>query len=116
MSETRSTAALWVRRIHLFAGLFLGPWMLMYALSTLMMAHREYVLSLYPSQTPTRVTERELDYSRAFPANATREQIGLQILRDLGLDGAHNLSGGRNGEPLIISRQHALTSRRITFD
>ena len=35
-----------VRRVHMFTGLFLAPWMLMYALSTLVMTHREYVLSL----------------------------------------------------------------------
>lgn len=100
----------------MFTGLFLGPWMLMYALSTLVMAHREYVLSFYPTKTPAMVTERELDYTRSFPATATREQIGKQIVQDLGLEGRHYVSGGRDGKPLVINRQHALTTRRITFD
>jgi hypothetical protein len=90
--------------------------MLMYALSTLVMTHREYVASFYATKRPAMVTERELDYSRSFPTNATREQIGLQILQDLDLDGTHSLSGGRNGKPLVINRQHARTPRRITFD
>jgi hypothetical protein len=105
-----------IRRIHMYAGLFLAPWMLMYALSTLVMTHRETVLSLYPSKNPAMVTERELDYSRSFSATATREEIGKQILRDIGLEGAHNVSGGRDGKPLVINRQHALSSRRVTFD
>ena len=111
-----STISRLVRRVHMYTGLFLAPWMLMYALSTLVMTHREYVLSLYPSKSPALVTERELDYTRSFPAAATREQIGQQILRDVGLDGTHNLSGGRDGKPLVINRQHALTARRLTFD
>jgi hypothetical protein len=111
-----STVSRLVRRVHMFTGLFLAPWMLMYALSTLVMTHREYVLSFYPSKSPALVTERELDYTRSFPAAATREQIGKQILDDLGLDGTHNLSGGSDGKPLVINRQHALASRRITFD
>lgn len=105
-----------VRRIHMFTGLFLAPWMLMYAVSTLVMTHRQYVLSFYPTKTPAFATERELDYTRSFPAMATREEIGKQILQDIGLDGRHSVSGGREGKPLIINRQSALFSRRITFD
>ncbi len=88
----------------------------MYALSTLVMAHREFVGSLYASKQPAMVTERELDYSRSFPANSSREQIAAQILQDLELDGTHRVSGGRDGNPLVIHRQHALTTRQITFD
>lgn len=113
---TLSRVSRLVRRVHMFTGLFLAPWMLMYALSTLVMTHREFVRSLYASKNPSMVTERELDYSRSFPANSTREQIGEQILHDLGLSGTHYISGGKDGKPLVIHRQHALTTRQITFD
>jgi hypothetical protein len=105
-----------VRRIHMFTGLFLAPWMVMYALSTLVMAHHEYVNSFYASKSPVMVKERELDYSRSFPTNLTRDAIAQQILNDLGMDGAHSVSGGRNGKPLVIQRQHAMPQRRLTFD
>src|SRR5262249_43233473 len=105
-----------IRRVHMFAGLFLAPWMLMYALSTLVMTHRDYVSSFYPSKNPAMVTERQLDYSGSFPTNLTREQIGQQILQHIGLDGTYDVSGGRNGKPLVIHRRHALCTRRITFD
>ena len=111
-----STTTRWVRRVHMFTGLFLAPWMLMYALSTLVMAHRELVLSFYSTRTPAMVTERELDYTRSFSATATREDIGKQILQDLGLEGRYSVSGGRNGQPLVVNRQQALGARRITFD
>src|ERR1051326_5366932 len=99
-----SKASRLVRRVHMFTGLFLGPWMLMYALSTLVMTHRDYVLLFFSSKNSAMVTERELDYPRVFPAAASREEIGRQILLDLGLDGAHSLSGGSNGKPLVITR------------
>src|SRR5262245_33729571 len=105
-----------VRRIHMFTGLFLAPWMVMYALSTLVMAHQEYVNSFYASKSPVMVKERELDYSRSFPTNQTRETIAQQILNDLGMDGAHSVSGGRNGRPLVIQREHAMPQRRLTLD
>jgi hypothetical protein len=113
---TLSTVSRLIRRVHMFTGLFLAPWMLMYALSTLVMAHRDYVASFYSSRNPALVAERELDYSRSFPTNMAREQIGQQILQDIGLDGTHSVSGGRNGRPLVINRQHALSTRRVTFD
>src|SRR5262245_16121259 len=114
--KTLSTVSRLVRRVHMFTALFLGPWMLMYALSTLVMTHSDFVFSFYPSKSPALVTERELDYTRSFPTNLAREEIGLQILQDLGLDGTHSVSGGRNGKPLVINRQHSLVTRRVTFD
>ncbi len=105
-----------VRRIHLFTGLFLAPWMIMYALSTLVMTHQEYVNSFYTSKSPVLVRERELDYTRSFPTNLTRDAIAQQILNDLSMDGAYSVSGGSNGRPLIIQRQHAMSQRRLTFD
>jgi len=80
------------------------------------MTHRQYVLSFYPSKDPVLVKERESEYTRSFPATATREQIAKQILEDLGLDGSHQVSGGRNGKPLVITRQHALHNQRVTFN
>jgi hypothetical protein len=105
-----------IRRIHMYSGLFLAPWMVMYALSTLVMTHLQSVQSFYTSKTPALVNERELDYTRSFPSTATREQIADQIVLDIGLDGAHSVSGGKNGQPLAIRRQHALATRLITFD
>src|SRR5262245_63229330 len=86
-----STVSRLIRRVHMFSGLFLGPWMLMYALSTLVMAHHEFVGSFYPSKTPAMIRERELNYSHSFATNTTREQIAQQILQALGRDGAHSV-------------------------
>lgn len=113
---TGSNISRLVRRVHMFTGLFLAPWMLMYALSTLVMTHQEYVNSFYASQSPVMVKERELDYSRSFATNATREVIAQQILKDLGMEGAHSVSGGGDGKPLAIQRQHALPQRRVILD
>src|SRR5262249_47366511 len=86
------------------------------ALSTLVMTHRDFVRSFYPSENPAMVTERELDYMRSFPATTTREEIARQILQDVGLGGTHWVSGGKNGQHLVVNRQHGLENRRITFD
>lgn len=115
-TETAASVSRLIRRIHMFTGLFLAPWMQMYPLNTLVMTHREFVVSLYPSRNPAMITEHELDYTRTFSPETSRDEIGRQILQDLGLAGRHYLSGGRNGEPLVINRQHALALRRIIFN
>jgi len=105
-----------VRRVHMYLGLFLAPWMLMYALSTMVMNHREFVTSFHATKTPVLTTERELDYSRSFPDGTTPQEMGRQILEDIGLAGAHRVSGGKDGKPLVIERQQTLALRRITLD
>lgn len=105
-----------VRRVHMYLGLFLAPWMFMYAASTAVMNHREFVQSFYTTKTPARTLERELNYSRAFPSETTPEMMGEAVLRDLGLEGTHRVSGGREGKPLVIDRQHVFAPRRITWD
>ena len=94
-----------VRLTHMYVALFLTPWMLMYALSTLVMTHQEYVNSFYASKSPVMVKERELDYSRSFPTNLTRDAIAQQILNDLEdqvnvsvAAGAKILTGGKRVE------------------
>lgn len=112
----RSNFSRVLRRIHMFLGLFFAPWLLMYALSTAVMAHRDFVGSFYRTKLPAAPVERELDYTRSFPANATPQQIAEQILGDLGLTGTHRVSGGRGGKPVEIERQSLLGLRRITFE
>ena len=40
-------ASLIIRRIHLYLALFLTPWMLMYAISTVVMNHRGFFKDYY---------------------------------------------------------------------
>jgi hypothetical protein len=116
MEMRRLTFSKIIRRLHMYLALFLAPWMLMYALSTLAMANREFVQTFYATKTPALTIEREMNYSRTFIAGATPEQMGQQILEDLSFNGAHRVSGGTDGKPLVIERLSPLAQRRITFD
>lgn len=104
-----------LRRLHLYLGLFLVPWMLMYAVSTVVMNHRETVRKLMGDGAPKFVPERELEFTRDFPAGTAPDEVARTILEDLGLAGAHRVSGGRDGRPLVIDRQHPLGNRRLTW-
>ena len=77
-----------VRRTHMYLALFLFPWILMYALSTLAMNHRAIFTAKYgPGPVPFE-KERELVYAGFFPENAEPRVISQQILSSVGLDGA----------------------------
>lgn len=98
-----------IRRIHMYAGLALTPWVLMYALSTMVMNHREHLGTKPPEFT--KVEERR--YEAVFPEGAKPRQQGEQVLRDLGMEGAFT-AGLRNGA-LVVNRLDLLQPKRITL-
>lgn len=98
-----------VRRTHMYLALFLMPWMLMYALSTLAMNHR------LGAGGPAWEKEREQIYTGTFAAGATPRAMAEQILSALHLDGLHSVSGSAAAGRLLIQRHDLVTPRRITF-
>lgn len=92
----------------MYLALFLAPWMMGYALSTLAMNHR------MPRPTAF-ITEREHTYPHVFTAGTPPREIARQILSDLDLDGAFGVQGPAPDGRLTINRQDMLTPRRITF-
>jgi hypothetical protein len=97
-----------LRRTHMYLALFLGPWMLGYAASTLVMDH-----GLTAPQAFT--LEREQPYDASFPSGATPREQALQILSDLDLLGAFSVQGPTPQGRLTINRQDILTPRRIVY-
>jgi hypothetical protein len=100
--------SLFLRRTHMYLALFLGPWMLAYGISTIVMGH-----GLTAPQT--FVLERDQPYAAAFPAGATPRDQAQQILSDLDLAGAFAVQGPTPEGRLTINRQDILTPRRIVY-
>lgn len=101
-------ASLLIRRTHMYLGLFLMPWMAMYAASTIVMIHRV-------GERPPLVKVAERAYPGAFSADATSAQMARQILSDLGMEGAHSARKTPDGTKLIINRQELTGDKRITY-
>jgi hypothetical protein len=104
-----------VRRIHMYAALFLAPWMLMYALSTIVMNHRASFQEQYGGTLVNWVIEREQQYTSQLDAAADARAIGRQIMRDLRLDGHFNVNMSRDRKKLTLVRTDPVTPRRITY-
>jgi hypothetical protein len=97
-----------VRRTHMYLALFLAPWMIGYALSTLAMNHR------MPRPTAF-VVERSETYRNVFDPGTPPREVAKQILVDLNLDGAFGVQGPAPDGRIIINRQGMLSPLRITF-
>jgi len=92
----------------MYLALFLGPWMLAYALSTIVMGHAW-------TAPQALALERELQYEANFQAGATPREQARQILVALDLDGAFSVQGPTPEGRLTINRQDLLTPRRIVY-
>jgi len=99
----------------MYLALFLTPWMCMYALSSLAMNHRDSIRALYGGHPPEYEKESDAPYTGTFPADARPRDVALQILIDLGLDGAHSVRGRLSRGRLTIHRHDPITPRRITY-
>jgi len=98
----------------MYLALFLFPWVLMYALSTLVMNHRALFVARYGEGPIPYEQERRLTYDGVFPEGADLRIISQQILVSVGLDGAHNVSRQKDGA-IVINRSDLVTPRRLTY-
>ena len=98
----------------MYVALFLFPWLLMYALSTLAMNHRAMFASSAPGGTPAYETEREMTYDGVFSDAADLRTVSQQILSSVDLDGAHGVTRRKDGA-IVITRNDLLTPRRLTY-
>jgi hypothetical protein len=105
-------ATLLLRRIHLYAGLFLIPWVLAYALSTMAMNHRH--LFQKPNTAPQWTKRTERTFDGVITAEAPAAAQAAVILGWLGIDGANNARLAKDGA-LVIQRQRLIDPLRITY-
>jgi hypothetical protein len=102
-----------LRRVHMYLGLFLAPWLLMYALSTIVMNHRAMFRD--PAASPAIKTEFERSWAGVIAPDAKPPEIASQVLKDLRLEGFHTVNATPNGRRITILRQDPITPRRIIF-
>lgn len=103
-----------LRRTHMYLALFLFPWVLMYAASTLVMNHRARFTARYGPGAPPYEVERTIQYDAAFAADAAPREVSQTILGSLGLDGSHGVTRRTDGA-IVITRNDLTAPRRITY-
>ena len=104
------------RRTHLYLGMALIPWMLIYALSTFVFNHRERFRG-YRAADPQWFQIWEKEYALATPAGdspAALRATTHRLLSDQGLSGAFGVR--RQGQRLNINVQNFWHPQRLTYD
>ena len=99
----------------MYLALFVMPWMLMYALSTMAMNHRQFFKELYGGGPPSYVMEKEEIYNGTFPAGATPRMMAEQITMHLAMNGIYNVNQSQDGARITILRHDPVSPRRITY-
>ena len=103
-----------LRRTHLYLGMFLFPWIVVYALSSLVFNHHALFRGWFGHEGPQWTVVSEEEYSIQLPAgNEGLREIGEQILKDHGLQGAFGVS--RNGQRLNIRLFEFWHPKRLTY-
>ena len=74
------------RRTHLYLGLFLLPWLLMYGISSFLISHHAWFRS---EEAPPWQPVFEREYRRAIPDGVDLREVAHEILKDCGLEGAY---------------------------
>lgn len=102
------------RRTHLFLGMLMLPWTLVYGLSTFILNHREHFLSSRPASQPWS-SLWEKDYAIDVPAGTdTLREIAQRMLNDQGLEGAFGVQ--RQGQRLNINLLSFRQPIRLAYD
>ena len=77
------------RRVHLYLGLTLAPWFLMYGVSSIPFSHAPYFDRRDEARgLPGWTTRFERDYEIAIPPGDNLREVGERIVKDCGLEGA----------------------------
>jgi hypothetical protein len=99
------------RRTHLYLGLFLLPWMVMYGFSSFMISHHAWFRS---EQQPPWQPAFERSYERPVPQGADLRQVAKEILNDCRLEGAFWAQQPKPGE-IRINRFSFWDETRLTY-
>ncbi len=99
------------RRTHLYTGLFLLPWLLMYGLSSFLVIHQSWFRS---DQAPAWEPLFEKEYRRPVSDKDDLRTIAQAILKDCHLEGAFWVNKP-NPDTLHIDRFSVWGSTRLTY-
>lgn len=103
-----------MRRLHLYVGLALVPWFLVYAVSAVFFNHGRFFGELFKPDEPEWVVRFDRPYQRPVPEDADVRAVAGEILRDVGLErayGAHRPNPNR----LNIWAFSFLKTTRLTY-
>jgi len=104
-----------MRSLHLYTGLFLGPWFLVYATSGFVLNHNAFFIKLagMPQSQFEPIREETFSAPGGFPG--TNEAQAKALLQHLELEGPHVVARVSNAQRLIVLRMSGGGNYRVTW-
>ncbi|MCP4611023.1 MAG: hypothetical protein GY845_20130 [Planctomycetes bacterium] len=104
-----------MRYIHLYTGLFLMPWIAVYAISAFCLNHNKLLVSKLKVTPPKWKQVKQVEFvpDDAFPSVPAEQ--ARAILQRLDLEGPHRIQGKPNAKQMIIFRICGSGNYRITW-
>ena len=99
----------------MYLALFVTPWMIVYALSGLVLNHGNWIRGLYGPRFAQFEKVDERPFTAAFSADTEPRAMGGQILEQLGLAGTFNVQGNATSPRLVVVRNAAFSAHRVTW-
>jgi hypothetical protein len=104
----------WMRALHLYTGLFLVPWMTVYAVSAFCLNHNEWFTErLQLAQKWENLREVEFTPDSGFPETSAEQAVA--ILKHVDLDGPHRVMGIPDANQLVMIRMCAIGHYRVSW-
>ena len=101
-------------RTHLYLGLALIPWVLMYGLSSLIINHGPFFNKISDNETPLWSTKFEQEYHRPVPENADLREVATEILNEFELRNSFFVSRP-TPDRMNINVRDFLSPTRLTY-
>jgi hypothetical protein len=103
------------RRTHLYLGLVLMPWFVIYGLSSIPFSHPAWGQSYYDDGVPQWTTRVERRYELPVPADGDVKQIGALLAKEVGAKG--RVGASRQGKHRINAYVHTFRgATQIEYD
>ncbi len=102
------------RRTHLYLGLFLLPWFLVYAVSSLPFSHRDLFQKWFDNGAPQWTVILDRHCRLPAPADGDLRSIGAQLLAEAGLEGAYGVGRPQPGR-INVYRFDFWSTDRLTY-
>ncbi len=104
-----------MRWLHLYTGLFLVPWMVVYGISAFCLNHGQWFTRQLNIEPPRWEVVRKVDFAPngTFPHEPAEQ--AREILRRLQLEGAHRIQNNQKSGPMTILRICGTGHYRITW-
>lgn len=104
------------RRTHLYLGMTLMPWFLMYGVSSIVFSHNQYFQEReQASGVPLWTMRLEKPYEAEVPQGGNLRPLATKVVKDLGLTGIYGAYRPPNGKHIEIYASTFLHAARARY-